>query len=109
VLLARGRAGRWRVRGGVVAKAAVRLLQALLALAAAVLTGRAGARGRAVATLASYAGLVVGAFGWTVGEYARPAAAPVPAAPVPAAPGPAAPGPGVPAAAGREEPAGAAR
>lgn len=80
VLLAPGRAGRWRVRASVVAKAAVRLLQALLALSGATLTGRAAARGRAVTTLAGYAGLVVGAFGWTVGEYARPAAAALPAA-----------------------------
>lgn len=76
VVLARGRAGRWQVRGSLVAKAAVRVLQALLALTAATVTGRAGARGRAVTTLASYAGLVVGAFGYTVGEYARPAAVP---------------------------------
>lgn len=74
VLLARGRAGRWRVRGSVVAKAAVRLPVALLALAAAAVTGRPAARGRATGTLASYTGLVVGAFGWTAGEYARPAA-----------------------------------
>jgi glycosyltransferase involved in cell wall biosynthesis len=84
VLLARGRAGRWQVRGSVVAKAAVRMLQALLALAVATVTGRAGARGRAVTTLAGYAGLVVGAFGWTVGEYARPV--PAVAAPLPLAP-----------------------
>ncbi|WP_448621147.1 glycosyltransferase family 2 protein [Geodermatophilus sp. URMC 65] len=87
VLLAPGRAGRWQVRGSVVAKAAVRVVQALLALTAATVTGRAGARGRAASTLASYAGLVVGAFGYTVGEYARPAAAPRSPAvgPVPAA------------------------
>jgi len=98
VLLARGRTGRWRLRGSVVAKAGVRGLRALLALAAATVTGRARARGRAVATLASYAGLVVGAFGYTVGEYARPAAAPVSAVP-----GPALAPVAIPAPAGAEE------
>jgi succinoglycan biosynthesis protein ExoM len=72
VHLARGAAGRWRIRGSVLAKAAVRMAVALLTLTAAAARREVAAQARAVATLASYAGLVAGAFGYVFGEYARP-------------------------------------
>jgi hypothetical protein len=78
--LARGRTGRWRLRSSVVAKAGVKLPPATLAWLAAAVLGRLPARGRAAATLASYAGLVVGAFGYVLGEYAR---GPQPVVPAP--------------------------
>jgi hypothetical protein len=72
--LARSAAARWRLRASVLGKAAVRLPVAGGAWLCALLLGRLGERGRAAATLASYAGLVSGSFGYVVGEYARPAA-----------------------------------
>ncbi|RZU34453.1 glycosyltransferase family 2 protein [Blastococcus saxobsidens] len=78
LVLSQGPAGRMRLRATVVARAAVRLIQAAGAWAVAVGTGRLRARGRAAATLASYAGLVTGAFGHVMGEYARVAGAPLP-------------------------------
>lgn len=75
VSLAAGPAGRLRVRAGVLAKAAVRL--SLVAVAYALATARRddAAQGAAAGTLASYAGLAVGAVGWVPGEYARSVAA----------------------------------
>jgi glycosyltransferase involved in cell wall biosynthesis len=73
VLLAGGPARRWLTRAGVLARAAVRMPLAALALAGAVLRGGVAARARAVTTVAAYAGLVTGAFGYVLGEYARPA------------------------------------
>jgi hypothetical protein len=71
LLLAGGRAGRLRLRAGVLVKAAVRFPRAAGAWLAAAGTGRLRARGRAAAELAATAGLVSGAFGYVVDEYAR--------------------------------------
>jgi succinoglycan biosynthesis protein ExoM len=79
VSLARGAGGRLRARSVVVAKATVRVSQAACAWTAATLRQDAAGQGSAVATLVSYAGLVVGAFGFVPGEYRRE---PVPGAPV---------------------------
>ncbi|SNS73386.1 Glycosyltransferase, GT2 family [Geodermatophilus pulveris] len=71
VHLADGAAGRWRTRLAVLAKAAVRVPLAGLGAAGALLRRDVAARARAVTVVASYAGLVVGAFGYVLGEYAR--------------------------------------
>lgn len=71
LLLADGPAERTRLRATVLARAAVRLAQAAGSWLAATGTGRLSDRGRAAATLASYAGLATGAFGYVLGEYAR--------------------------------------
>ena len=71
VSLAPGGSGRLRTRAGILAKAAVRLSLAAAALTAAAVRRDATARGAAVGTLASYAGLVVGALGFVPGEYGR--------------------------------------
>ncbi len=76
VHLAGGSPGRWRTRLVVLAKAAVRLPLAALAVGRAVLARDVAARAGAVAGLVSYAGLVVGAFGYVPGEYARVAGSP---------------------------------
>jgi hypothetical protein len=59
--------------------------QSLLAIAAAAARRDVAGRARAVTTLAGYAGLVIGAFGFVLGEYRRealpPAAVHVPGAP----------------------------
>jgi len=83
VLLAGNPVRRWRVRAVVLAKAGVRIPQAALSFSAALASRQVARRARALATLASYAGLVTGAFGFVFGEYARTpvaAAQPVPAA-----------------------------
>ncbi len=77
--LAGTRARRWALRGSVLVKAAVRLVLASAAWLGAVLARRPGPRGRAAAGLAGYAGLVAGAFGFVLDEYAR-TPVPVPAA-----------------------------
>lgn len=74
VHLARSAAGRWRIRSAVLAKAAVRMTSSVLAVAGAVARRDVAGRARAVTVLASYAGLVVGAFGYVIGEYSRPPA-----------------------------------
>jgi hypothetical protein len=74
VSLAAGPGGRLRTRAGILARAAVRLSLALLALAAATVRRDARAQGAAVGTLASYSGLVVGALGFVPHEYGRPPA-----------------------------------
>jgi hypothetical protein len=79
--LAGGPLGRARVRATVLAKAAVRMPQALLAAAAATSRRDVGSRAGAVTTLAAYAGLVVGAFGYVPGEYRRAPMASAAAAP----------------------------
>ncbi|MGY1706838.1 glycosyltransferase family 2 protein [Geodermatophilus sp. SYSU D00697] len=76
VHLAAGPVRRCRTRAVVLAKAAVRIPQASTRWLAATARRDDAARGAAAATAASYAGLVVGAFGYVAGEYARP---PVPA------------------------------
>ena len=82
VQLAGGPLGRWRTRLSVLAKAAVRMPLSLLGIAGAVARRDIAARAGAVTVLASYAGLVVGAFGYVLGEYTRPpAGSPVEAAP----------------------------
>ncbi len=86
VHLAAGLLGRWRVRGTVLVRAAVRMSGAVAALTAAELRRDVVARARAVTTLAAYSGLVVGAFGYVLGEYARTAAAPAEVAPPAAGP-----------------------
>jgi hypothetical protein len=63
---------RWRLRATVVAKAAIRIPQAAGTWLVATATRRLPVQGRAATTLASYAGLVSGAFGYVMGEYARP-------------------------------------
>lgn len=68
--------GRLRLRLSVLVKAAARLPVTGCSWLVAVVLGRQLEQGRAAATLASYAGLVTGSFGYVVGEYARPAAAP---------------------------------
>jgi hypothetical protein len=80
VSLAAGAAGRLRTRAGILARAAVRLALALLALVPATVRRDAGGQGAAIATLASYAGLVVGALGFVPREYGRAPVAPGPAA-----------------------------
>ncbi|MGY1601011.1 glycosyltransferase family 2 protein [Geodermatophilus sp. SYSU D00815] len=82
VSLARGRLGRARVRSSVVAKAVARTTLAAGALAWAAVRRDAAAQGAAVATVVSYAGLVVGAFGFVPDEYGRAAAAPSPTLPL---------------------------
>ncbi len=76
VQLAGTAVARWRTRLVVLAKAAVRIAVALLAAGSGVARRDVAARARASTVLASYAGLVVGAFGLVPGEYARPPAAP---------------------------------
>jgi glycosyltransferase involved in cell wall biosynthesis len=71
LLLAAGAGERARLRSTVVAKAAVRLPQAAGTWLAAAVAGRVAARGRAAGTLAGYCGLITGAFGYVMGEYAR--------------------------------------
>jgi len=71
VHLAAGPIRRWTVRASVLAKASARMSQASLALAAAVARRDVAGRARAVTTLAGYAGLVVGAFGFVLREYRR--------------------------------------
>jgi hypothetical protein len=80
VRLAGGPARRWWTRAVVLAKAGVRMLLSSVAYLSAVARRSDTARGSAVATLVSYAGLVVGAFGFVSAEYARPALPPLPAA-----------------------------
>lgn len=83
VHLAGGATGRWRTRSAVLAKAAVRMPLSLLAAVAAVVRRDVAARAAAMTVLAGYAGAVVGAFGYVLGEYARPSAgAPADAAPI---------------------------
>ena len=72
VSLGRGVLGRARVRGSILVKAVLRTSSATAALAVALARRNPAAQGAAVATLASHAGLVVGAFGFVPGEYARP-------------------------------------
>lgn len=72
--LADSAAARWRLRLTVAGKAAVRISQAAVGVASSALTGNTAARGRAICCVASYAGLLVGAFGYVRAEYARPAA-----------------------------------
>lgn len=67
-----GAAARWRLRASVAAKAAVRSAQGLAQWTAAALTADPAGRGRAICTVASYAGLLAGAFGYVRAEYARP-------------------------------------
>jgi glycosyltransferase involved in cell wall biosynthesis len=85
VHLAGSALGRWRTRLVVLAKAAVRMPLAALGVAGGVARRDVAVRARAVNDLASYAGLVVGAFGYVLGEYTRiPAGSAVQAAtPVP--------------------------
>jgi succinoglycan biosynthesis protein ExoM len=71
VALAPGATGRLRTRAGILAKAVARLSLAAAALTAAAVRRDATARGAAVGTLASYAGLAVGALGFVPGEYGR--------------------------------------
>ncbi len=78
VHLASGAAGRWRTRSAVLAKAAVRMPLSLLAVVAGVVRRDVGARAAAVTVLASYAGAVVGAFGYVLGEYTRPSVVGIP-------------------------------
>jgi succinoglycan biosynthesis protein ExoM len=70
--LAGSAAARWRLRASVAAKTAGRSAQGLVGWTVAALTGSPGRRGRAVCTMASYAGLLAGAFGYVRAEYARP-------------------------------------
>ena len=74
---------RWRLRLTVAGKAAMRTAQGVVALAGAVVTRNPAARGRAVCQIASYAGLLAGAFGYVRAEYARPSTGrpPVPVEP----------------------------
>jgi hypothetical protein len=84
VHLAGGRGRRCRTRAVVLAKGAVRIPQASTRWLAARARRDDAAQGAAVATLASYAGLVVGAFGFVADEYARPpVAAALPVTPLP--------------------------
>jgi hypothetical protein len=76
VQLAGGTGARWRLRGVLLVRAVAQGVLALLRLLAAVVRRDTRARGRATCTLASYAGLVVGSFGYVYGEYARPGEAP---------------------------------
>jgi hypothetical protein len=71
VQLAGGAAARWRLRALLCARAAANAVPAALRLLAAAVRGDGAARGRAAATLASYAGLAVGTSGYVYGEYAR--------------------------------------
>jgi succinoglycan biosynthesis protein ExoM len=71
VRLAGGPLARWRTRAVVLAKAAVRVSLAATGALAAVVRRDVGARARAVTTIAAYSGLVVGAFGFGLAEYAR--------------------------------------
>jgi succinoglycan biosynthesis protein ExoM len=82
VSLAGGAVGRTRLRTTVLAKAAARTSLAAVRLAAALVRRDARAQGAAVATVASYAGLVVGAFGFVPDEYGRSPVAPEPCLPV---------------------------
>jgi hypothetical protein len=81
VQLAGGPAARGRLRAVLLARAGAHGLLAVLRLGVAALRGDPAGRGHAVCTLASYAGLVVGAFGYVYGEYARPAPVAVPPVP----------------------------
>jgi len=79
VQLAGGPVARSRLRGVLLARAGGHLVLAGGSLVAAALRRDAAGRGRAACTLASYAGLVTGAFGHVPAEYARPSeAGPVP-------------------------------
>jgi hypothetical protein len=80
VHLAGSAARRGLTRFLVLAKAAVRMPMAALAVAGAAVRRDVGARARAVTVLVSYAGLVAGAFGYVLGEYTRPAGPAVEAA-----------------------------
>jgi glycosyltransferase involved in cell wall biosynthesis len=82
VHIADGAAARWWLRSVLTARAMARAGQASLALLAALVRRDVAARARAECTVVSYAGLVVGAFGYVREEYARttgPAAVPDPA------------------------------
>jgi hypothetical protein len=83
--LADGAVSRWRLRLTVAAKAVVCTAQGTARLVGALLTGNTAARGRAICTIASYAGLLAGAFGYVRAEYARPALRPATAEPAGAA------------------------
>jgi hypothetical protein len=83
LLLAGSPAARWRLRASVTAKAAGKLAWAALTLVGAVLRRDVAARGRAVCTAASYAGLVAGSFGHVSAEYGRGAAPVAAGAPAP--------------------------
>jgi hypothetical protein len=92
VQLAGSAAARTRLRIAVAGKAAAKVVQSAVALVVALLSGDVPARGRAVCTVASYAGLVFGAFGYVRAEYARasrpartPSSPPVPVDPTEAA------------------------
>ncbi|MGY1708522.1 glycosyltransferase family 2 protein [Geodermatophilus sp. SYSU D00758] len=71
VHLAGGAVARWRLRGVLTTRALVRAGQAVPLLLGAVLRRDVAGRARAECTVASYAGLVVGAFGHVREEYAR--------------------------------------
>jgi succinoglycan biosynthesis protein ExoM len=71
VQLAGSAVARARLRAVLVARAAVRGAAAAAGLLAAAARRDAAGRGHAAATLASYAGLLTGAFGYVWGEYAR--------------------------------------
>jgi hypothetical protein len=71
VRLAGGALPRWRTRVIVLAKAAVRITLACCGALAAIVRRDVARRARAVATIAAYSGLVVGAFGFGLAEYAR--------------------------------------
>jgi hypothetical protein len=80
-------AGRARLRAVLAVRAAARTALAALQWLGAAVRGDVAGRARAMCTLASYAGLVVGAVGHVHEEYARdpgpPVAATVPPAPAP--------------------------
>jgi hypothetical protein len=71
VRLAGGPMARTRTRTFVLAKASVRIALAACGSLAAIVRGDVATRARAVATVAAYTGLVVGAFGFVLDEYAR--------------------------------------
>jgi succinoglycan biosynthesis protein ExoM len=71
VSLARGPVRRGGTRAAILAKAAVRMTLASVALAAGFVRRDEATQGAAVGTLVSYAGLVVGAFGFVPDEYGR--------------------------------------
>jgi hypothetical protein len=85
VQLAGSAAARARLRAVLLARAAAHTLLAALRLAGAVVRRDRVRQGRAACTLASYAGLAVGAFGYVYGEYAR---SPEPAVVTPGEPSP---------------------
>jgi hypothetical protein len=85
-----GAAGaRTRLRAVLTARAAARGALAALGLLGALARRDVGARARALCTLASYAGLVVGAFGYVHEEYGRTPTAAAPPTVTPSAPAPA--------------------